>query len=54
MYFLRIEWFLDSSFTETGIPFTQGCFVPSLVENGCSGGEDFQILSMFFRNYFSL
>ena len=34
MYFLRIEWFLDSSFTEIGVPFTQGCFVPSLVETG--------------------
>ena len=26
--------FIDSSFEQTWIPFTQGCFVPSLIEIG--------------------
>ena len=28
IYFMRIEWFLNVN------PFTQGCFVPNLVEIG--------------------
>ena len=34
---------IGSSFEQTWIPFTQGCFVPSLVEIGSvvSGEEDF-------------
>ena len=31
-YFLRIQWFFSSSFEQIWIPFTQGCFVPNLVE----------------------
>ena len=40
----------DSSFEKTWIPFTQGCYVPSLVQNWPIGsGEDFKISSMYFR-----
>ena len=51
IYFLIISpWIMESSSTEqTCIPFTQGCFVPSLVEIGLLGLEKriFLILSMY-------
>ena len=46
---LNVSWF-----EHTWIPFTQGCFVPSLVETGQvhgSGEEDFWISWMTFRYF---
>ena len=49
IYFLRIEWFFI--WIKTWIPLTQGCFVPSLVEN-----ERVVLEKIFFHfvNVFSL